>query len=396
MALEWFFPILAGYAVGSVLPAYFITKFFKHTDIREIGDGNPGTTNVMRSVGKGSAAVTASYDVAKGLISMALALWLFHSSETIVYLSGISAIYGHVFPFYMKFRGGRGAATSTGMLVVFLAVLSISGFEPGRLWITLGYLVFFVLCMYLSTGNENFMSLTVLPVLALTLVMNLAFSPMLFFVLFLIFHIFIVSVLNAEKLKFFTFKDEEVRFWRIFIRPAAMLFLLFGFFMNRMQLLALIGGVLASSFIADIVRIASKSTHSFGVYRLSEKRRISTISTFLMGLFVVFALFDREVTATSIGFLVFGDLMAKVVGMSYGKRKFFGETEKTIEGFLAFLGASVSVAYFMWVAGNFPLWIGVVGALVASAVESSPLPLDDNLSVPVVAGTVMIVMERIV
>lgn len=396
MTLEWIFPIFVGYALGSFLPAYFITRILKHGDIREMGDGNPGVTNVMRSVGIVPAVITASFDMSKGLLAMALAAFVFHAPATVVYLGGVSAVYGHVFPFYLRFRGGRGAATSTGMLIVFLARLSITEFDPAKLWITLLYLIFFVLCMYFSTGNENFMSLTVLPVLSLALVMNAVLTPALFFILFLIFHIFVVSLMNAGKLKLFTMKEEEIRFWRIFIRPAAMLFLLFGLFMDRMQLLTLVGGVFALSFAADIARIVSKSGRFFGIYKLSEKRRISSITTFMMGLFVTFALFEWRISTVSVGFLVFGDMMAKVVGMSYGKRKLFEENGKTLEGFLAFLGAAVSVAYFMWMSGAVPLWIGLAGALVASVIESSPFPVDDNLSVPLISGTVMAVLERIV
>ncbi|MBC7343788.1 MAG: glycerol-3-phosphate acyltransferase [Clostridia bacterium] len=72
-------PILLGYAYGSFLPAYFICKWLTEEDIRTVGDGNPGVTNVARSLGFYPAALTAFYDITKGLLAMATAALVFHS-----------------------------------------------------------------------------------------------------------------------------------------------------------------------------------------------------------------------------------------------------------------------------------------------------------------------------
>lgn len=109
-----------------------------------------------------------------------------------------------------------------------------------------------------------------------------------------------------------------------------------------------------------------------------------------MGVFLTFLMFKESIAIASLSFLVFGDMMAKIVGMNYGKRVIFNSnTKKTLEGSIGFLSISISSAYFLWLANILPLWIGIVGAVVASIVEVFPFPVDDNLSVPVVSGAVM-------
>ena len=102
--------ILIGYILGSLNPAFFFGKILRRIDIREHGTKNAGTTNVKRVLGLGPAIFTAIYDLSKGLI----AIWIASAlglPPIWTYLSGIAAIIGHIFPFYLKFRGGQVTAT---------------------------------------------------------------------------------------------------------------------------------------------------------------------------------------------------------------------------------------------------------------------------------------------
>jgi len=95
--------IIIGYAIGSLSPAYFLGKVLKNVDIREVGDKNAGTSNVYKVLGIIPAIITATYDLSKGLLAMLVAS-LIGVPEPIIYLSGLAAIVGHVFPFYLNFR----------------------------------------------------------------------------------------------------------------------------------------------------------------------------------------------------------------------------------------------------------------------------------------------------
>lgn len=105
--------------MGSINPAYFLAKYLKKVDIREYGDKNAGVTNASHLLGKGPAVFIAIFDISKGILSMGIAYFI-GAPLLFVYLAGIAAIVGHIFPFYLNFRGGQGAATTIGLLLTFL------------------------------------------------------------------------------------------------------------------------------------------------------------------------------------------------------------------------------------------------------------------------------------
>lgn len=112
-----------GYVCGLFQTSYFIGKMHK-TDIREHGSGNAGTTNALRTFGKKAGALTLLGDLLKCVIAIWIAKILFKDNygEILPLLSLYAAagcILGHNFPFYLKFRGGKGVAASVGMILAF-------------------------------------------------------------------------------------------------------------------------------------------------------------------------------------------------------------------------------------------------------------------------------------
>jgi len=112
--------LIIGYLSGSVSYARVFSKLGKGVDITKVGNGNPGTSNVMREVGKLWGTLTLLFDALKGSVIMLLYKWLFFSSDPVyavkipfdgaeflaILLIGIAAIYGHGFPIFYKFKGG--------------------------------------------------------------------------------------------------------------------------------------------------------------------------------------------------------------------------------------------------------------------------------------------------
>ena len=114
---------LVSYLIGSISFAIIFSKKFAGFDVREKGSNNAGTTNVLRTVGKRAAALTLICDILKGVVSVLLAMlaaniWKETDAELIKYLAGLMAIIGHTFPVYYGFKGGKGVATSLGVLLV--------------------------------------------------------------------------------------------------------------------------------------------------------------------------------------------------------------------------------------------------------------------------------------
>lgn len=112
-----------GYLLGSVPFAVIVSRAFQLEDPRRFGSGNPGATNVLRSGSKKAAALTLVGDAAKGWLAMALAA-MFQAGPSAAALAGLAAFFGHVFPFTLGFRGGKGVATALGVLLGFSGSLA--------------------------------------------------------------------------------------------------------------------------------------------------------------------------------------------------------------------------------------------------------------------------------
>ncbi|MGH1428201.1 MAG: glycerol-3-phosphate 1-O-acyltransferase PlsY [Arenicella sp.] len=106
------------YLIGSISSAIILSKIFGLTDPREVGSGNPGATNVLRSGNKKAAALTLLGDMLKGFLPVSAAM-LLSGSNAIIAITAIGAFLGHLYPLYYKFKGGKGVATAFG---VFLAL----------------------------------------------------------------------------------------------------------------------------------------------------------------------------------------------------------------------------------------------------------------------------------
>ena len=131
MNLDFLYVIIYSYFLGSIPFGLIITKFFLGKDIRKVGSGNIGTTNVLRTGKKSLAAVTLLSDVLKGYFSI-LITYVFFSD--LIYLSALICFIGHVFPIWLKFKGGKGVATYLG---VILGISFILGIVFGATWLVI-------------------------------------------------------------------------------------------------------------------------------------------------------------------------------------------------------------------------------------------------------------------
>lgn len=121
--------LLLGYGLGCLSPAALMGKL-KNIDLRKVGTKNLGASNVLLSIGKMSGAIVMALDIAKGYISVKLARALFPLLSVAGLVAGIGAVLGHVFPFYLHFRGGKGLAAFGGLVLahdpwIFLILLVI-------------------------------------------------------------------------------------------------------------------------------------------------------------------------------------------------------------------------------------------------------------------------------
>lgn len=114
---------IIAYLIGSVNFSVILSKKMAGFDVREKGSGNAGSTNMLRSVGKKAAAITLICDILKGVISISISIILGKmiqgvNKELLVQIAGIAVVIGHTFPIFFQFKGGKGVATSLGVLLM--------------------------------------------------------------------------------------------------------------------------------------------------------------------------------------------------------------------------------------------------------------------------------------
>jgi glycerol-3-phosphate acyltransferase PlsY len=107
--------LAVGYLIGSTPFGLILTRLAGAGDIRAVGSGNIGATNVLRTGRKGLAAATLVGDMLKGTIAVSIVDWL-HGTDAAL-IAGLGAVLGHVFPVWLRFKGGKGIATYIGVLI---------------------------------------------------------------------------------------------------------------------------------------------------------------------------------------------------------------------------------------------------------------------------------------
>ncbi len=134
--------ILVSYLLGSIPFGLILTKIFLKKDIREVGSGNIGATNVLRTGNKIIGYLTLTLDVLKAVTPV---LYIKFNFPELVYISSLSVFIGHVFPLWLKFKGGKGVATYVGILFSINYIL-------GMIFI-FSWLVIFFISKYSSLGS---------------------------------------------------------------------------------------------------------------------------------------------------------------------------------------------------------------------------------------------------
>ena len=115
--------VISGYLLGSIPFAYIAGRLIKGVDIRRVGGGNVGGTNVMREVGTAAGIGVLAADIGKGTLAVLIAQWL-GVPQVIVFVTGLAVVVGHSWPIFLEFSGGKGGATTVG---VFFALAPVPG-----------------------------------------------------------------------------------------------------------------------------------------------------------------------------------------------------------------------------------------------------------------------------
>lgn len=377
----------AGYLAGSLSPAYWLGRLTRRIDVRERGYRNAGTRNVYHLLGLGPAALTAVIDLGKGVAVVLLARRLLGLASPWAELAGAAAVLGHIFPFYLGFRGGKGLATAVGLYLflvgqamargeffygTFLAVLASAGL------------------LFAASRNGDLTGLGAFGFLSVVTPLESGLGAPGIVPWLLALFLFAMSVWNCLRNRVFVFRTQkEQKWWRVIVRPLALLFIPIDLLFRRPPLLYLLG-VLCLLFAGmDLARLLSRRQPAplRLLFKRSEQKRFSSMTSFLVAIFLVFLVFPGSLPYFCLGFITLGDMFGKVVGLRFGRRLLLGG--RTLEGTLAFAAGSFMCAWVLHLAlpaPPLPLYAVVAGPLFAAGVELFSGRLDDNFTVGVVSG----------
>tara|TARA_B100002051_G_scaffold216008_1_gene208429 strand:- start:1201 stop:1782 length:582 start_codon:yes stop_codon:yes gene_type:complete len=159
VTFEIFLIFFLSYISGSIPFGFILTKLFLNKDIRNIGSKNIGATNVLRTGNKFYATLTLFLDISKGVAPIIITSYYF---PDLIYISGLMAFLGHIFPVWMKFKGGKGVATYLGILfalslklglffcISWILVVLISKYS------SLSSIIASLIIFFISFGEGNF------------------------------------------------------------------------------------------------------------------------------------------------------------------------------------------------------------------------------------------------
>ncbi|MFW9771553.1 MAG: glycerol-3-phosphate acyltransferase [Candidatus Thorarchaeota archaeon] len=383
--------VFIGYIIGTINPGYFFGRL-KKIDIREVGTRNAGTSNVYKILGIAYAVPTAIYDTLKGLLSMFIA-YLLGADYVFIQISGLVAILGHIFPFYLRFRGGQGMATSTGILLYYLVNYFTYSIEI--LFILLFLLIIVAIFGYVTKVGE-IIGIMVIPILAYALFIYYPEVPYTIYLTIILAYIVFIGLYNTITKKKMVIEDEtfKLHWWRTATRPFAVLFILFYVFLSKGIAITIIGIVGLCFIILDITRFIHKQTNLLittkvkAFFRKGEEKKFSSMTLFLVAAFITMLLFDESIAITALIFLIFGDIFSKIFGLAFGRHTIF---EKTLEGTLAYYGAVLITGFFLFTTLHIHPAILIIGGISAPLVELFSFQLNDNFTVSLICGTIMTV-----
>ncbi|MBI2674139.1 MAG: glycerol-3-phosphate acyltransferase [Candidatus Yanofskybacteria bacterium] len=342
-----------GYLLGSLSPGYFFGRVIKSVDLREVGKNkNTGASNTYREVGPVYGVITGIFDALKAATAYFIAvkglilnpLWIndFASrlstgiNPDVAILIGLAAVAGHVFPFYLNFRGGRGVASLYGLnLIVWFHTLSV-----------------FALFLFITT----------------------------------IFYTIAISQRPEIKK---VLSEAPVR---KFLKLTALVLPLGYLVVSQKFLLVFVGVLLVVSLVLDGMRFILPALNRRylalkSLAKTKELKRLSGYTFFLASAFAIFWVFPKEIVVISLSFFIIGDVFAPLGLVFMAKETIKG---KTIGGaVLIFILCLITGIFLRSLAGlDLSLNFMIIAALSTAILDQFSFLIDDNLLVPI--GTAII------
>jgi len=204
----WLLTLTTAYLLGSIPFGYLLVRFLRKEDVRATGSGNIGATNVARTGGATLGLLTLLFDALKGYLAVLLAMHFApnteHGPSTLAISAAVAAVVGHVFPVWLRFRGGKGIATALGVFIALVPLVALSSVGVFVLIVETTRLV--SLGSILAAVAIPFLAILLVPHRSTALLIGLSFISLLSIAKH---HANIVRLLNGKESRFGSTKNTD-------------------------------------------------------------------------------------------------------------------------------------------------------------------------------------------
>jgi glycerol-3-phosphate acyltransferase PlsY len=397
MYLTLFMAIIIGYLLGAISPAWILGKLLKGIDIRKHGTLNAGTTNVYKTLGLWPAIVTGIYDFFKGLLAIWIA-WRLGVKDPYYLLPGVAAFLGHIYPFYLNFKGGQGSATSLAIFFFLAIKVFLIVPLPWHQLLALAIIAFVVL--YVSR-IASVLGIVILPLVWLVMItLSFAYPEVRFDILLIILILVylwyraLTETIRRKMVQISEHTRKQLMNWRTFARPLAIFIPIIYLLTTKETVLWVVGIVGMFFIVIDLSRLISRGLNLFlfknvvGLFKEKDRFRFSSMTFFMLASFLSILLFDKDVAIMALSFIIFGDLATKFFGGQYSRIIFF--RDRSWEGLLTYFAFALFFGVFFADQLGISILFPIIGAMAAATTDLfSIFGIDDNFTVALISGAVM-------
>lgn len=369
--------VLIGYALGSLSPAFLPERS---------AAGAEGESGPRAAPAEGARSLrlrlAALGDALKGIAAVLIARLALAVPEPWAAAAGYAAVIGHIFPCYRRFRGGRGTAAALGLLLFYCGLYIARG-----LLFYGSVLAVAAVAVLLFVSSRSAQPAALVSFAFLGIIAALELGPTAAGLVFSLPAWFLFGLSLADCLRQGVFRlgsEKDLKWWRVIARPFALLFIPIDRLFHRTPLLLLLGALALIFSGMDIFRMATRYQLSH-LFKKSEVKRFSSMTSFLVAIFIIFLVFPDTIPYLGLAFITLGDLFGKIVGIRYGRTGLL--KGRTLEGSLAFVAGGFLAGWVLYLClRTIPLYAVLAGPVFAAVVELFSGSLDDNFTVGIISS----------